>query len=1177
MKVTKRILAIVMTMLMLLGTCAVAASAAGTLQAAINNASAGGTVTMSGDTTESVVINKDLTLDLGGYELKGEPGSVAITVIGANVTITNGHVVSQFANVKSLDMMATVVDESPAAINVKGGSVTVEGVRAVGSMTRIPTTSKYHFPTGSAVALTDGATATIKQSSLVGRYGVNNKVTNAVAGGEVTIEDAIMMGFMRAVKDSSKEIVADGTEKVNAADRIEGFLNSGIKLEERERRVMKLIFAERVMLYTKSVQDDATTEISTCTKKATVTAHEDVSNIWQNNTSTDCSYKYVPEYVVLADGKLVKMTADGDAYTAEIDADKADGIQVKYRMFFDLQPDIQGLTSNFNMYLEDLYQKVIKTAGEVYDYALERYNRYTKLVGDILYKLDVAGSSDINGRMICTIPQFIKLRQLIVDLGGRTAYNAGPREFEFDDDTMEAYYGAGATMPADGIVGTIDRVAKLKAELESFMPFSDTSKWADMALWAFDNYQEVIDIMDEADTRLAKLQTYLDDPEVKMIVEKAGQTDKRAALDKVQKITADAKAAVTKFMSSYTVNALIQKANNNRGELKDYVNKFIGIYNNHEVYFTPSKFLDGNFAKAYALYGDATATDVTEHQYDDNWTSDGDETHSRVCAVCGEAKETLPHDLDTRIVKNATCTEPQETLIFCEDCGYEKTVYGDYINGNKEPGHDFGDWEFFDAQQHEHFCEVCGESEKEDHQFDTSTTAPTCTADGTITYTCSVCGYSYTTDGDPMIEHTKGEPVKENEVAPACNADGSYEEVVYCTVCGTEIERKTVVVPTDVPHNYDDAEWVYADADKHVRTCNNCGFIDEDTHTPGETVIENQVDATCAKDGSYDEVVYCTVCEGELSRTTIIVPASSVAHTYADDDWVSENDTQHVHFCSVCGEPEYEDHDLQEARVEPTCTKTGSITYTCSKCDYQKVETIPANGHTPAEETVIENVIDPTCTENGSHEEVLYCTVCGEAISREKKIDPAIGHIYDKTETEPTCTEDGVITYVCQHDASHTYTEPGKPALGHDWTEWVETKPATEKEEGEETRTCNRCGETETRSIPKLPPQELTLTYPCYTGDPAKRISAKIFYGRRGTVALQLIPNKEVVEWTSSKPNLLEVDENGTVYYKRLCVFCRTATITAKDADGNEATCVITLKLHWWQVIIYLLFGWLWY
>ena len=40
-------------------------------------------------------------------------------------------------------------------------------------------------------------------------------------------------------------------------------------------------------------------------------------------------------------------------------------------------------------------------------------------------------------------------------------------------------------------------------------------------------------------------------------------------------------------------------------------------------------------------------------------------------------------------------------------------------------------------------------------------------------------------------------------------------------------------------------------------------------HVKGEVKIENDTESTCEKGGSYDEVVYCTVCNKELSRTTV--------------------------------------------------------------------------------------------------------------------------------------------------------------------------------------------------------------------------------------------------------------------------------------------------------------------
>ena len=101
--------------------------------------------------------------------------------------------------------------------------------------------------------------------------------------------------------------------------------------------------------------------------------------------------------------------------------------------------------------------------------------------------------------------------------------------------------------------------------------------------------------------------------------------------------------------------------------------------------------------------------------------------------------------------------------------------------------------------------------------------------------------------------------MKENEVSATCTTAGSYENVVYCTICDAELSRQKVTVPAT-------------------------------GHTEGEVVVENEVAATCTTDGSYDNVVYCTVCDAELNRETIIVPATG--HTDDDNDKI----------CDDCGE-----------------------------------------------------------------------------------------------------------------------------------------------------------------------------------------------------------------------------------------------------------------------------------
>ena len=85
-------------------------------------------------------------------------------------------------------------------------------------------------------------------------------------------------------------------------------------------------------------------------------------------------------------------------------------------------------------------------------------------------------------------------------------------------------------------------------------------------------------------------------------------------------------------------------------------------------------------------------------------------------------------------------------------------------------------------------------------------------------------------------DHTPADAVRENEVAATCTTVGSYDEVVYCSVCKAEISRTQKT-------------------------------IEKIAHTPAAAVEENRVEATCTAAGSYDEVVYCSVCKAEISRT----------------------------------------------------------------------------------------------------------------------------------------------------------------------------------------------------------------------------------------------------------------------------------------------------------------------
>ena len=86
-------------------------------------------------------------------------------------------------------------------------------------------------------------------------------------------------------------------------------------------------------------------------------------------------------------------------------------------------------------------------------------------------------------------------------------------------------------------------------------------------------------------------------------------------------------------------------------------------------------------------------------------------------------------------------------------------------------------------------------------------------------------------------------------------------------------------------------------------------------HTAADAVKENEIEPTCTTAGSYDSVVYCSVCDVEISRETKSVDAL--------------------------------DHNIVNHNAQaPTCTEVGWEAYeTCSRCDHTTYVEIPATGH----------------------------------------------------------------------------------------------------------------------------------------------------------------------------------------------------------------------------------------
>lgn len=105
--------------------------------------------------------------------------------------------------------------------------------------------------------------------------------------------------------------------------------------------------------------------------------------------------------------------------------------------------------------------------------------------------------------------------------------------------------------------------------------------------------------------------------------------------------------------------------------------------------------------------------------------------------------------------------------------------------------------------------------------------------------------------------HSNASKIEIHEASPAtCEADGN-DYYVKCNQCGkifsdankTQVTTLQAVTRPKTGHNYPDT--YESDSNQHWRSCVNsgCTHIEYSPHTPGNTVIENQVTATTARGG----------------------------------------------------------------------------------------------------------------------------------------------------------------------------------------------------------------------------------------------------------------------------------------------------------------------------------------
>ncbi|MBQ7598804.1 MAG: hypothetical protein IJU56_09520 [Clostridia bacterium] len=335
--------------------------------------------------------------------------------------------------------------------------------------------------------------------------------------------------------------------------------------------------------------------------------------------------------------------------------------------------------------------------------------------------------------------------------------------------------------------------------------------------------------------------------------------------------------------------------------------------------------------------------------------------------------------------------------------------------------------------------------------------------------------------------------LKQHEAAPACAHENMQATPANAATCTAEGNTAYWYCP--------DCEKYFSDAngETEIEADSWVLAIDPDNHTPAEAVKENDNPSTCNTLGSYESVVYCEVCNAELSRETVDY-TEFAAHTPAEA--VKENDNPST--CNTLGSYE-------------------SVVY-CEVCNAElsreTVDYTEYAAHTPGEPQP-ENDVASTCNTLGGYDTVVRCTVCGAVISS-AHTDYTVyaAHQFgDWIDEQPaSCEAAGVkghkVCTVCgkNFDAEGVEIEdlaiaklphtPGDPVgavaatcsatgytgdikctvcgdvitegtviekTAHTFGDWSVTKEASCKEEGTKSRTCSVCGETETEKIEKTP------------------------------------------------------------------------------------------------------------
>ena len=309
---------------------------------------------------------------------------------------------------------------------------------------------------------------------------------------------------------------------------------------------------------------------------------------------------------------------------------------------------------------------------------------------------------------------------------------------------------------------------------------------------------------------------------------------------------------------------------------------------------------------------------------------------------------------------------------------------------------------------------------------------PTCTEEGkTEGQHCDVCNEILIAQQTvPANGHTSAaEPTIENIQDSTCSEEGSYDEVVYCSVCKTHVISRETKTIEKKAHTYDDTNG-------YATECSVCHTARPACQHPETEVVPGR-DATCTAEG-LTEGEKCKVC-GEI--TVSQQPIEKESHNYSTV-W-SKDDNQHWHECSCGDKSDLADHlyDEETDRTPATCTAEGSYTMVCD-CGATKTEKLDKLTHTYDQKNTDDKylVSAATCEKLATY---YFSCKCGEKGSTTFEHGELADHSYTVENTEAngalksaaTCQSAAVYYKSCSvcGALSDTDTFTSGNLLAHDW------------------------------------------------------------------------------------------------------------------------------------------------